>query len=274
MALYFRNLFPNTVWIAFQYYDPGCSPNPFRKLGWWQVNSGDTLNAWDTDLRNVNRYASFYAEEFKDAGGATWNGTGNNWYRISDAQFDQCYDDNTNCNQQPDFINLDFGGFADTTVTIGPENGQVDVLGSTPLPSQLDFDWNPIVFGTGIAVGGWSHLTIRQDGTYTFSGHFHDSGAFEYNMKLVWGVKNNTPDKLDLYTFQHSGHVSGTFESGSPDDNWTTDGQSDLIKTNWAGIVAADLAPASATASGDFTALVNEIIGAAGTVLGVIAIVA
>jgi hypothetical protein len=33
--------------IAFQYYDPGCSPNPFRKTGWWGVNSGETFNARD-----------------------------------------------------------------------------------------------------------------------------------------------------------------------------------------------------------------------------------
>jgi hypothetical protein len=34
----------------------------------WQVNSGETFNAWNTDLRNVNRYAAFYAEEYRDEG--------------------------------------------------------------------------------------------------------------------------------------------------------------------------------------------------------------
>ena len=271
MGLYFQNLYPDTIWVAFLYYDPGCSPTSFRKMGWWQVNSGETFNAWNTDLRNVSRYAAFYAEEYRDAGGATWNGSGNNWYLISDGAFDQCYDDNTNCNQQPDFVPLDFNGFADVTVVLGPESGQLDIQGSTPLPPQLDFDWNPIVFGGGVPVGGWAHLTLRQDGTYTFSGHFHDSGALEYNTALAWGVQN--AQSSTLYTFEHRGHVSGTFESGSRDDDWTVDGQNDAIRDNWAGIVATDSAPASANASGDLTTLINEIVGIAGTVLGIVAIV-
>lgn len=266
MALYFHNLFPETVWIAFQYYDPGCSPNPWRKMGWWQVNSGDTFNAWNTDLRTVNRYAQFYAEEFRDAGGATWSGTGNNWYLISDVAFDQCYDDNTNCNQQPDFVLLDFGGFADMTVTLGPAAGQLNIQGSTPLPPQLDWDWNPIVFGSGIAVGGWSHLTLRQDGTYSFSGHFHDLTILvDYSMALVWGVKDS---QNNLYTFQHQGRATHP-----TDDNWSNDGQNDTIAQNWASIVAADWGTATANASGDLSVLDNEIISIAGTVLGVIGIV-
>jgi hypothetical protein len=140
--------------------------------------------------------------------------------------FDQCYDDNINCNQQPDFVQLDFNGYADLTVTLGPDAGQLNVQGSAPLPFQLDFDWNPIVFGGGVPVGGYSHLTIRQDGTYSFSGHFHDSGATEYNMALVWAVKDS---QNNVYTFEHKGHVSGTFESGSRDDDWQTDRQNDAI---------------------------------------------
>ena len=51
------------------------------------------------------------------------------------------------------------------------------------------------------------------------------------------------------------------------------DGQNDIIRDNWAAIVAVDNAPASANASGDLTGLINEIIGAVGTVLGIVAIV-
>jgi len=142
--------------------------------------------------------------------------------------------------------------------------------GTTTLPPQLDFNWTPIVFGGGVPVGGWSHLTLRQDGTYTFSGHFHDSGATEYNMGLVWAVKDS---QNKVYTFGHKGHVSGTFESGSRDDDWSVDGQNDTLAHNWTNIAAANFAPASANASGDLTNLVNEILGAIGVVLGVISIV-
>ena len=270
MSLNFQNLYSNTVWIAFLYGDSSCGGTPFKKMGWWGVNSGQTFNAWNTDLRGVNRYAAFYAEEFKDSGGATWSGTGNNWYLIPDGAFWQCYDDNTNCNQQPDFVPLDFAGNADVTVVLGPASGQVNVMGSTPLPTQLDFDFNPIVFGNGVPVGGWSHLTLHSDGTYNFTGHFHDSGGTEYNVTLAWAVKDSNNM---VYTFQHQGHVSGTFESGSRDDNWSNDGQNDAISNNWAAIVAGNTATAEAGANIDLTNLVNSIIGTLGTVLGIVAIV-
>jgi hypothetical protein len=57
-----------------------------------------------------------------------------------------------------------------------------------PAPTQLDFDAPNIVFDDGTPVGGWSHVTLHQDGTYHFTGHFHDSGGTEYNMGLVWAM--------------------------------------------------------------------------------------
>jgi uncharacterized membrane protein len=273
MALYFQNRFSDTVWIAFLYNNPGCGANggvPWRKLGWWRVDPGQTFNAWNTDLRTVNRYVAWYAEEFRDGGGATWSGTGNNWYSIPDVGFNQCYSDESHCNQQPDFNALDFAGNSDVLVVLGPRAGQRQEQEWIPLPDQLDFDWNPITFGNGVAVGGSSHLTVRKDGTYTFSGHFHDSGALEYNMSLAWAVKDSNNQ---AYTFETQGHVAGTFESGSRDYNWNTDGQNDAISTNWAAIATANTASATAAANVDLTNLVNSLIGTLGTVLGIVAIV-
>lgn len=273
MALYFQNKFAETVWISFLYNDPECGAmggTPWRKMGWWRVDPGQTLNAWNTDLRTVNRYVAWYAEEFKDSGGATWSGAGNNHYLIPDVGFNQCYDNEAKCNQRPDFNTLDFAGNSDVLVVLGPGPGQRTVQEWIPLPAQLDFDWNPIVFGGGVAVGGSSHLTIRKDGSYSFSGHFHDSGGLEYNMSLAWAVKDANDQ---VYTFATQGHVAGTFESGSRDYNWANDAQNDAIANNWAAIVAANHATASATADGDITALVNGLIGTLGTVLGIVAIV-
>ena len=89
-------------------------------------------------------------------------------------------------------------------------------------------------------------------------------------MALIWAVVDS---QNNVYTFEHTGHVSGTFESGSRDDDWHTDGQNDAIAQNWASIAAKDYATAQANATGDLTALTNSIIGALGTVLGVIGIV-
>jgi hypothetical protein len=144
-----------------------------------------------------------------------------------------------------------------------------------PLPppptNQLDFDWNPIVFGGGVPVGGYAHVTIRSDGTYSFTGHFHDSGALEYYMQLVWVVKDS---KNIAYTFEHQGHVAGTFETGSRDDDWDNEAQNDAIRDSWANIVAGWSWTSNAQANGDLTNLLNSTIGAVGLVLGVVAIVA
>jgi Protein of unknown function (DUF1036) len=129
MALYFQNRYSNTVWIAFLYYDRNCRETPFTKMGWWQVNSAQIFNGWNVDLRAVNRYAAFFAEA---SDGVTWSGTGNNWYLISESRFSQCYDDNTNCNMQPDFVPLDFNGFYDVNVVLGPGAGKLDIKGLAP----------------------------------------------------------------------------------------------------------------------------------------------
>ncbi len=139
------------------------------------------------------------------------------------------------------------------------------------IPSVLDFNFSPIVFGGGVPVGGNSHLTIRQDGSYTYSGHFHDSGATEYNMTILVGVKDS---QSKLYTFQHSGHVSGTFESGSRDDNWNVESQNPVLSDNWVFLAAGSSSNAQSHAGGDLSGLINGLIGALGTALGVVAIAA
>jgi len=156
---------------------------------------------------------------------------------------------------------------------IGPNGSVQDAFWydtPAPMPTVLDFDFNPIVFDGGVPVGGSSHLTIRQDGTYTFSGHFHDSGATEYNVSLVWAVKDS---QNMVYTFQHNGHVAGTFESGSRDDDWTNDGQNNAIAQNWAHLASGASGTARAAANIDLVNLTNSLIGTLGTVLGIVAIV-
>jgi hypothetical protein len=147
---------------------------------------------------------------------------------------------------------------------------QILDFGPFPLPPELHFDVDSIVFDEGVPVGGFAHLTLRQDGSFTFSGHFHDSGAVEFNVSLVWGVKDAANQ---LYTFQHSGHVAGTFEPGSRDDDWSVDGRNDAIAQHWTALAAGSTSTLKASTSLDLVNLTNSVIGAAGLVLAVVAIV-
>jgi hypothetical protein len=138
------------------------------------------------------------------------------------------------------------------------------------VPAVLDFNFFPIVFESGIAAGGNAHLTIRQDGSYTFSGHFHDSGGLEYNTALAWAVKDA---QNQVYTFQHVGHIAGTFESGSSNDDWRVDSRNDKLADNWANLGASAASSARADVNVDLVNLTNSLIGAAGIVIGVVGIV-
>jgi Repeat of unknown function (DUF346) len=79
----------------------------------------------------------------------------------------------------------------------GPSKTDWESLG-TPQRTEIHFDDDSIVFEEGVPVGGFAHLTLRYDGTYTFSGHFHDSGATEYNVGLVWAVKDAAKHRLHI----------------------------------------------------------------------------
>ena len=136
-------------------------------------------------------------------------------------------------------------------------------------PSVLDFDFNPITFDGGVPVGGSCHLTIRQDGSFTFFGHFHDSGAFEFNIGLVLGVKDS---QNQIYTFEHSGHVAGSFEPGSDNDDWRIDSRDDRIANNWKNLAAGSASRIVAKVNADLANLTNSLIGLLGTGLSVFTI--
>jgi hypothetical protein len=139
------------------------------------------------------------------------------------------------------------------------------------LPAAVDFNFSPITFPSGVAAGGFAHLTLRQDGSYAFSGHFHDSGGAAYSTALVWVVKDLANQ---AYTFKHTGRIAGTFESGSRDDNWNVSAVSGAIADNWAAIAAAPASHVEARADFDVNSLLKEAETVAGVIAQVVAIVA
>jgi hypothetical protein len=104
------------------------------------------------------------------------------------------------------------------------------------LPNRFDADTGPIVFGGGVPVGGNGHLSLFSDGTYSFTGHFHVSGAPSYNVVLVFVVADSLGRPI---SFAHSGRVHGTFESGSRDDNWAGTANNAMISQLWGAHLGA-----------------------------------
>jgi hypothetical protein len=138
------------------------------------------------------------------------------------------------------------------------------------LPSYLDFNWSPITFKKGVPVGGRAHLTIRSDGSFVWSGHFHDSGFPSFNVSIAWGVKDS---QNQLYGFTDSGHTAGTVEPGSRNHDWNITGKSDAIADRWAFIAANNTWHASAHSGIDLGVIVKEVKDAVGVVTTVVSVV-
>lgn len=82
---------------------------------------------------------------------------------------------------------------------------------------ETTLNTGPIVFHSGVPVGGWGALSVFGAGGSRFSGHFHDSGAGNYDVALAIVVKAQSGT---AYAWATQGHLNGTFTPGSRDYNW------------------------------------------------------
>jgi hypothetical protein len=158
-------------------------------------------------------------------------------------------------------------GFAPAPAPVAASQ-QFGVEVPPPPPTQFDYDTGIITFSGGVAAQGSAHLTIHQDGSYQFTGQFHDSGAISYNevIALAFVDSNN-----NAYTFARQGSIAGTFEAGSRDDLWNINGQNDTIANNWPAISASG--PRfyyQASISSELSQLVSSLLSFIQTVAGVI----
>jgi hypothetical protein len=145
--------------------------------------------------------------------------------------------------------------------------------GAEPTPPSLDkleFDTEFISFDGGVPVGGWGHLSLFPNGAYSFSGHFHVSGAPSYDLAFVWLVKTSTGTVLQ---FTKSGRLHGTFESGSRDFDWGDSGTNQALAAIWNDIARGWTQHWSASVSADLGALLDatmKVINAVGAVAGTV----
>jgi hypothetical protein len=136
---------------------------------------------------------------------------------------------------------------------------------------------NPIVlhanitFDNGVPVGGYADLVLYGDGTYQFSGHFHDSGFPTYNTGIVWVLRSSTGA---VFTFSDSGNVQGTINPfGSRDHNWNNAGYNQSLQAAWHDIQQGYSWRWEAKTSLDLAGMFDEIktvIGYVSTVISVV----
>jgi hypothetical protein len=92
---------------------------------------------------------------------------------------------------------------------------------------------------TDIAVGGSVHLELKDNGSFTFSGHAHDSGFDNIDYTISAAVM--TSDGI-VFTFQHSGHTEGAsaglpFGTPNRNDDFEIGGSNPQIETEWSGLI-------------------------------------
>jgi uncharacterized membrane protein len=120
MSLTFVNMVPNsTIWVAYLYYNDGCSGSPFQKEGWYSAPYGGSTTVWNGDVAWLNRYYYFYAFTEGVTPQLFWTGPIN--VTVTNAAFNQCQWDNTNTTYTAGFQEIDVGINWDYTVTLtGP----------------------------------------------------------------------------------------------------------------------------------------------------------
>jgi hypothetical protein len=127
-----------------------------------------------------------------------------------------------------------------------------------------------VTFGGGVPVGGWTSLTLNRNGTYSWSGHMHDSGGTSYNFSGVCVVRFSSGT---AFAFETRGRMHGTFESGSRDHNWNKSGYKSALPAAWNASTSYRASCRNRTTL-DLNGLVNSVITAVGYAAQVIAIVA
>ena len=138
-GLTFKNATANTVYLALCTADSSCGPtDQWRKHGWYAIAPNASLTVIGNDLRTVNRYLAWFADDW--AGGPSWNGPGNRDYLVTNNAFNQCYDNNSGCNVRYEFQQLDLNGSYGMIVTLtAPGKFSVDGYGPpAPPPPPAD----------------------------------------------------------------------------------------------------------------------------------------
>jgi hypothetical protein len=143
---------------------------------------------------------------------------------------------------------------------------------TNPMNASISFPGN-------IACGGSASLILKDDGTCTFNGKFHDSGLIPYDVAFALVVHT---DSGKAFSFTKSGSVFGTVDlardsTKSRDFSWNDATKNTSVAAAWPEIVKgfdfhwkADVGVNVANLLQDVEAVVAKIGTIAGQVIAVI----
>jgi hypothetical protein len=118
MSLSFQNLYKDTAFVAMVLFDRSCGNVPWRKMGFFAVAPGKTVEVLKGDLRNLPNHNFAWFAVAGNSSGPTWSG--NTHYRIpTNAAFNQCHMDDTGCNiLRPFFVGRIFEDWLGLTILL------------------------------------------------------------------------------------------------------------------------------------------------------------
>ncbi len=125
-----------------------------------------------------------------------------------------------------------------------------------PLPTSLDFNWNPIVFNNGAGVGGWADVTIYNNGNAHWGSHMHVSFA-PYDVSIAYVLMDADGTSIGLSQHGTAGPNLGIFGSNDWDVDTTVNNAE--IQENWRAFVAMTEWRARADTSFAFLTLIEDL---------------
>ncbi|HEY7308919.1 MAG TPA: hypothetical protein VH643_06070 [Gemmataceae bacterium] len=127
----------------------------------------------------------------------------------------------------------------------------------------------PLTFRRGVPVGGWANVALYPDGYFSFSGHFHNSGAPRYGVSVIVWIRSKTGR---VFTFGNSGKMGG-LTGGSRDWNFGINKSNASIKTAWKDLSAGWSGQCHARVGVDLAGLWGDVKSTAQAVGPVVAVV-
>jgi len=113
----------------------------------------------------------------------------------------------------------------------GTHNGSLNLPVTIILNPEERIFRREITTPSGTALGGFAEIIVRNDGTYTFRGHLHDSGLDPYAFRVSVTVRGS--DGIVSVGAVKSGRVAGTLGSGSRDLDWEENKSSPMLGIMW-----------------------------------------